>query len=109
MIDMKFLIAISVSLFVMVAQVHAEDEDGLVLARKKGCLGCHNIERSEVGPAWREVAKKYRSESNASKQLSASILYGSMGHWGDRVMRGNAKRVSKEEAQTLANFILALP
>lgn len=82
--------------------------DALKLAEKKGCLGCHHVERSEVGPAWKEVAKKYSTHENATHQLAGSILYGSMGNWGDRPMRGHAKKINKDEALMLAEFIMGL-
>ncbi len=82
--------------------------DALQLAKSKGCLGCHHLERTEVGPAWKEVAEKYSAHENATHQLAGSILYGSMGNWGDRPMRGHAKKMDKDEALALAEFIMGL-
>lgn len=103
---MKYSVVAAILLAVFSAQAVASD--ALSLAQSKGCLGCHAVERAEVGPSWLEVAKKYRGSGNASHQLAGSILYGSMGNWGKRPMRGHAKKLSKDEALILAEFIMGL-
>ncbi len=103
---MKLRVVLGVSLTLLATPLLANDAERL--AHKKGCFSCHNIERAEVGPSWKEVASKYRDNSNATHQLAGSILYGSMGKWGQRPMRGHAKSISQEEALTLAEFILNL-
>src|ERR1043166_2553621 len=39
--------------------------DGPKIAMKYGCLACHNVSMKIVGPAYREVAAKYKSDSDA--------------------------------------------
>ena len=103
---MKYRVALAVVLAFYSTQVLSSD--ALSLAQKKGCFGCHDTTRTEVGPSWREVAEKYRENSNASHQLAGSILYGSMGNWGKRPMKGHAKKLNRDEALALAEFIMSL-
>lgn len=99
--------AILVGLLVLCStQVLASDTESF--AHKKGCFGCHDIDREVVGPSWKAVADKYSDQENASHQLAGSILYGSMGNWGDRPMRGHAKKINRDDALRLAEFILDL-
>mgnify|MGYP001951446439 CR=1 FL=1 len=78
------------------------------LADRKGCFVCHSINKHGIGPSWSEVAGRYRDQDGAANKLAASILYGSMGTWGDRPMRGQAKRIDKKQAKQIADFILNL-
>jgi len=106
---MKYGVVLGGLLVVFSAQTMAsEAADALSLAKQKGCMSCHNIERTAVGPSWKEVAEKYGDDQNATYQLAGSILYGSMGNWGDRPMRGHAKKMDKDDALKLAKFIMSL-
>lgn len=76
------------------------------LARKKNCAACHAIERKSIGPAWLEVAKRYKGNNDAHVFLANKIKMGGFGIWGTLPMP--AQRVSNEEADTLIRFILEL-
>ncbi len=80
----------------------------LELAKKSGCLSCHSIEKKIVGPAWRDVAAKYRGMSDAKTNIIHSITNGSTGKWGTFAMPANSPRVSDENIATLAGFVLSL-
>lgn len=95
-----------ISCLMLSSQVMASD--AMKLAKRKGCLSCHSIVQSGVGPAWSDVAARYRGEDEASKKLVASILYGSMGRWGGRPMRGQAKKIDRNQAEIIAGFILKI-
>jgi cytochrome c len=76
------------------------------LAKAKGCTACHDTKKKLVGPAYADVAKKYKAEPKAAEAMAASILKGSAGKWGQIPMPPN--KVSEEEAQKLAGWILTL-
>lgn len=80
----------------------------LALAKKSGCLACHSIENKIMGPAWRDVAAKYRNQANAKAGIIASISQGSSGKWGEVAMPANSPRVDDATIATLAGFILTL-
>ena len=77
------------------------------LARSKNCLACHSIDRRIVGPAYIEVARKYKNLPDADGRLSAKIRAGGAGVWGTVPMPPNPT-VSPEEATILAKWILSL-
>lgn len=77
----------------------------LDVAKKNGCLACHSVDKKLVGPAWKDVAAKYKGHK--SDELAASIKGGSKGKWGNVPMPPQAK-VSDADAKTLADFILGL-
>lgn len=75
------------------------------LAQSKGCLGCHGLEKGVVGPAYRDVAKKYQGQDVVGR-LSEKVMKGGGGVWGPVPMPANA--VSAEDARTLVQWILQL-
>ena len=76
------------------------------LAQKNNCMACHNLDRKVVGPAYRDVAKKYAGQDVAAK-LAIKIRQGGTGVWGVIPMPANPK-VSELEARQLANWVLTL-
>ncbi len=75
------------------------------LARKKNCMACHSISNKIVGPAFKDVAKKYAGQKGIEKQLAEHIRKGSSGVWGVVPMPGNAQ-VNEEEAAILVKWVL---
>jgi cytochrome c len=74
------------------------------LARSKGCLGCHAIDKKVVGPAYKDVAQKYAGQ-NVVDQLSEKVMKGGGGVWGGMAMPPNA--VTAEEAKKLVQWVLS--
>ena len=56
--------------------------NGQELVQKSGCTVCHAIDKKIVGPAFRDVADKYKGNSDAVKTLSTKIRRGGAGVWG---------------------------
>jgi cytochrome c len=77
------------------------------LLRNNGCSACHAIDRKVVGPAFRDVAAKYRRKSNAEQRLIESVKNGSEGLWGDVPMPPNSS-VPDEDLHRIAIKILSL-
>jgi cytochrome c len=76
------------------------------LAQKSGCLACHAVDKKVVGPAYKEVADKYRGDKNAENNLVQKVLKGGSGVWGQVPMPPNA--VSEADAHALVKWILSL-
>ena len=74
------------------------------LATKSGCMACHQVEKKVVGPAYAEVAKKYKPADEA--KLVAKVKAGGSGVWGAIPMPPNAA-VKDEDVKTLVKWILA--
>ena len=75
------------------------------LAQSKNCMGCHAVERKLVGPAYKDIAKRYASDPTAADVLANRIVHGGSGVWGVIPMPANP-RVSAEDAKKLAVWIL---
>ena len=69
------------------------------------CNACHALEQKVIGPAFREVAKRYAGDGGAAVRLAAKIRSGGSGVWGDVPMPGNSALEEREIAQ-LVEWIL---
>ena len=76
------------------------------LAASKNCLSCHAMEKKLVGPSYKDVAAKYRSDKSAADRLATKIMKGGSGAWGAVPMPSNPQ-VSEAEAKRLAAWILS--
>jgi len=83
------------------------------LALQNGCIGCHAIDSKRVGPAWSDVAERYRDDSEGRQKLIDAVKNGGAGNWVDQTggipMPANFPQVSQDDIETLVDFILALP
>lgn len=77
------------------------------LAKQKACLACHQIDKKLVGPAYKDIAAKYKTDKDAEKKLAAKVRAGGTGVWGQIPMPANPS-VSEAEAATLVKWILAM-
>lgn len=77
------------------------------LAQKNGCLSCHQEARKVVGPAYKDVAKKYKGDAKAEEHLVHVIRNGGKGVWGNIPMPPQPK-VSDDDAKALVKWILSL-
>jgi cytochrome c len=77
------------------------------LAKAKNCMGCHTMDKKVVGPAFKDVAAKYRNSKDAAAQLALKIRQGGSGVWGPMAMPANAQ-VNEADAQKLAAWVLSL-
>ena len=86
---------------VMAGQVQADE----ALAKSKNCMACHAIDKKLVGPAYKEVAAKYKGDAKAQAMLAEKIKAGGKGVWGQIPMPPN--NVTPEEASKLAAWVLS--
>lgn len=77
------------------------------LAMAKNCLGCHAVESKLVGPAFKDVAEKYRDDKGAVALLALKIRKGGSGVWGPMAMPANAQ-VNEADCKKLAAWVLSL-
>lgn len=77
------------------------------LARSKNCMGCHAVNNKVVGPAFKDVAKRYAGQPDAQAGLVQKVLKGGSGVWGAVPMPANAQ-VNEAEARDLVQWILTL-
>ena len=77
------------------------------LATSKNCMACHAIDKKLVGPAYKDVAKKYAGQKDAAAKLATKVMKGGSGVWGAVPMPANTQ-VNEAEANKLVNWILTL-
>ena len=77
------------------------------LAKKSGCANCHAIDKKVVGPAWQDVANKYKGDAGAADKLITKIAKGGSGVWGAVPMPAQPK-LSEADNKELVGFILGL-
>ncbi|HMM53952.1 MAG TPA: c-type cytochrome [Candidatus Desulfobacillus sp.] len=77
------------------------------LAKAKNCTSCHSVDKKVVGPAYKDVAKKYAGQADAAAKLEAKVKKGGSGVWGSIPMPPNAA-VSDADIHTLVAWVLSL-
>lgn len=66
----RTILAIPIVTWLFAFPVMALDEGAAeALARKSGCLKCHGIDKKKDGPAFKEVAAKYKGKGDAEQKL----------------------------------------
>ncbi|MBI2276689.1 MAG: c-type cytochrome [Dechloromonas sp.] len=75
------------------------------LAKAKNCMSCHSIDKKLVGPAYKDVATKYKGNAGAADKLAAKVKTGGKGTWGEIPMPPN--NVTPEEAKKLVTWVLS--
>lgn len=120
------LATIGTALLFAATQAHAEkytDVEMMKLANQSGCVACHSIAPGTkgpdglkpIGPAWQDVAEKYKGDAKAVDTLTATVLHGSNpyeSHWKGKVsglaMPPNAVAIKEDDAKKLVSWILNL-
>jgi cytochrome c len=77
------------------------------LAKKNACTACHAVDKKLVGPAFKEVAAKYRGDAKAAAMLEEKVKKGGVGVWGQVPMPPNPQ-VKDEDIKALVKWILSL-
>ncbi len=80
---------------------------GAELAQKNNCMACHGIDKKIVGPAYKDVAKKYKGNADAVALLSKKIKDGGSGVWGPIPMPANGPKVSDADIKVMAEWVMA--
>lgn len=76
------------------------------LAQSSGCMTCHGVDKKVIGPAYKEIAAKYRNDKTAEASLVKKVKAGGQGVWGQVPMPPNP-HVKDEDIRTLVKWILA--
>lgn len=76
------------------------------LAKKHACFACHTVDKKMVGPAYKDVAAKYRGDKAAPAKLAEKVKKGSQGVWGNVPMPPNTN-VPDADVNALVKWILS--
>ena len=85
----------------------AADPKAEALAKTSGCLACHSIDKKIVGPAYKDVAAKYKNDKSAEAKLVKKVKEGGKGAWGEIPMPPNA-HVKDADIKTIVQWVLSL-
>ena len=77
----------------------ANAQAGADLVKSKGCLGCHDVDKKKVGPAFKDVAAKYKGNKGAEAKLIAALKEG----------KGHPAKVAASDAElkALVEYVLS--
>ncbi len=77
----------------------------MALAQKHNCLTCHGVDNKVLGPALRDVAKRYADRDDAAVYIAQRIQAGSTGIWGSIPMP--AQTLPGADAKAIAQWLAA--
>ena len=69
------------------------------LAKSSGCLNCHAVDTKKVGPAFKDVAAKYKGKADAEATLQEKIS-SAKGH--------PAVKASADDVKSLVKWVLSM-
>ena len=88
-------------------QLTASFSLGKNLIAGSDCKACHQLAAKSVGPAFVEVAKRYRDDKTATAKLANKIIIGGGGVWGEHAMSAHPQ-LSREETTEMVKYILSV-
>lgn len=81
--------------------------NGEKLISLSDCFACHKVDDKFVGPAYKEVARKYEFNDKNVNYLAEKIIKGGSGVWGQVPMTPHPD-IKQEDAKEMARYILSL-
>ena len=78
----------------------------MALATSKNCMACHAMDKKRVGPAFKDIAAKYKADKSAADKLAIKVMQGGAGVWGPVPMPANPQ-VSQADAKKLVAWVLS--
>lgn len=80
---------------------------GRSLMLASDCQSCHQVNTASAGPAYMQIANRYKSDFNGMRGLADKILNGTSGVWGDVPMAAHPE-MKAEEARLIVRWIMSL-
>ena len=82
-------------------------QKGEVLIAYSDCYTCHKEDKDSVGPAFKDIAKRYPVQRVYIDMLAQKVISGGYGAWGHAVMSAHPK-VPMEDAKIMVSYSLSL-
>ncbi len=98
---------------VEIARGHRSADESALFAKGKtlmdgsDCMACHKKAEKSIGPAYVEIAAKYKGDASAVEVLAGKIINGGSGVWGETAMAAHPQ-FSNDEAAEMVKYILSL-
>ncbi len=81
---------------------------GLELVTKSDCFTCHKLTETLIGPAYAEIAAKYKTlDEPAMDSMVKQIINGGAGRWGTVPMTPHPD-IPKEDAELMVHYIMSI-
>lgn len=103
---MKFLSSVIFTAVLAASSLSAQAS--LELVDKNACLNCHAVDKKLIGPAFKDVAAKYKDRKDAPAYLAEKLTKGSTGVWGQIPMPG-MPQLAADDVKTMVTWILKQP
>lgn len=91
----------------------ADADTAYALARESGCLKCHSVDKHKDGPAYRDIAAKYKDKDHAEsvKRLITHMTSGEKAKFpdGHEEEHKTIKTNDVDQQTNLVEWILSLP
>ncbi|HXR83267.1 MAG TPA: ThuA domain-containing protein [Hanamia sp.] len=109
------------NIFVKASYLSAEDISNLSIGMKEqessnpgqqmmlklDCSSCHKVDEKSVGPAFTQVAAKYKNDPKAKDYLANKIIKGGSGVWGQVAMAAHPN-LAVSDAEKIVSWVLSL-
>ena len=105
---MKALMMTIAAAGALVLAGQASADDAKALPQKSGCLACHSVDAKVLGPAYKDVAAKYKGKPEMEAKLVEKVKKGGSGTWGPIPMPANSPQVKDEDIKTIVHWVLSL-
>ena len=105
----RFAVTLALSAAVLAAPAWAalDNTSAQALMKKDNCAACHSIDKKIIGPAYKDVAAKYKGDKDAAAKLEKKVKMGGSGVWGAIPMPPNSA-TSDADIKALVTWILTL-
>jgi cytochrome c len=97
---------IASALVAFATQGLADPKAGEAVAKKSDCMLCHKVDGKLVGPAFKDVAAKYKGDKAAAAKLADKVKKGGSGVWGTTPMMAHPN-LSDDDLKSAVEWVLA--
>ncbi len=98
---MKLLTILAIASAMAASSTAFASED---MAKKHGCLVCHDASAKKIGPTWKTIAAKLKGNKDAEKIITETLAKGSKGVYGTIPMPPQPKAAA--DAPAMAKWIM---
>ena len=100
---MKTLFVAIATLLALGAQAATPDE----ILTKANCMACHAKDKKVLGPAFKDIAAKYKGQADAVAKLEAKVRKGGSGVFGPIPMPPNGpEKINDADLKVVVEAIL---
>lgn len=100
-------LALAAALAFAAGAAHADDAATLAVMTKAGCMACHSKDKKIVGPAFKDIAAKYKGHPEVEATLMAKVRKGGSGVFGPIPMAPNPpSKISDADLKAAVELIL---